>query len=170
MRGEFQNIQTAFALLPSALTANKVWVNNGTGTAATLTAGSLSMAYDVTFGGTFTTGGAFTMSGAYAFTGTLTGATTVTYPTTGTLATLAGNENLTNKTLTSPAIAGTPTFAGITNGQVLIGSTSGNTLAAANLTPGTGITITNAAGAITIATTVSTATANIFTALNYGGF
>jgi hypothetical protein len=38
-----------------------------------------------------------------------------------------------------------------TNGQLLIGNSTGNTLTKATLTPGTNITITNAAGAITIA-------------------
>jgi hypothetical protein len=37
-----------------------------------------------------------------------------------------------------------------TNGQLLIGNTTGNTLAKATLTAGTGITITNGAGSITI--------------------
>jgi len=37
------------------------------------------------------------------------------------------------------------------NGQILIGNTTGNTLAKATLTQGTGITITNGAGSITIA-------------------
>lgn len=38
------------------------------------------------------------------------------------------------------------------NGELLIGNTTGNTLTKATLTPGAGINITNAAGAITIAT------------------
>ena len=38
-----------------------------------------------------------------------------------------------------------------TNGQLLIGNTTGNTLTKATLTAGTGVTITNGAGAITIA-------------------
>ena len=38
-----------------------------------------------------------------------------------------------------------------TNGQILIGNTTGNTLAKSTLTAGTNVTITNAAGAITIA-------------------
>jgi hypothetical protein len=48
-----------------------------------------------------------TISGAFATTLTVTGATGVTLPTTGTLATLAGSETLSNKTLTAPAL-GTP--------------------------------------------------------------
>jgi hypothetical protein len=38
-----------------------------------------------------------------------------------------------------------------TNGQLLIGNTSGNTLAKGTLTAGTGITVTNGAGSITLA-------------------
>ena len=45
-----------------------------------------------------------TGSGNFAYTRTLTGTTNVTFPTTGTLATLAGTETLTGKTLTSPII------------------------------------------------------------------
>ena len=48
-----------------------------------------------------------TGSGNFAYTRTLTGTTNVTFPTTGTLATLAGTETLSNKTLTAPAL-GTP--------------------------------------------------------------
>jgi hypothetical protein len=40
-----------------------------------------------------------------------------------------------------------------TNGQLLIGNTTGNTLTKATLTAGTGITITNGSGSITIAAT-----------------
>ena len=40
-----------------------------------------------------------------------------------------------------------------TNGQLLIGNTTGNTLTKATLTPGTGISITNSTGSITIAAT-----------------
>jgi hypothetical protein len=43
-------------------------------------------------------------SGAYSLTLTATAATNVTFPTTGTLATLAGSEAFTNKTLTNPTV------------------------------------------------------------------
>lgn len=46
-----------------------------------------------------------TVTGAYATTFTLSGITSVTLPTSGTLATLAGSETLSNKTLTLPVIA-----------------------------------------------------------------
>jgi hypothetical protein len=55
-------------------------------------------------GKTITLGGNLTTSGAHATTLTTTGTTGVTLPTTGTLATLAGTETLTNKTLTAPKI------------------------------------------------------------------
>ena len=64
---------------------------------------------------TITLGGSLTTSGAYTTTLTATGNTSITLPTTGTLATLAGTETFTNKTLTSPTInAGTlsGTFSG----------------------------------------------------------
>lgn len=60
---------------------------------------------------TFTIGGNFEMSGAYAFTGTLSNTTTVTFPTTGTLATLAGSEALTNKTIALGSNTVSGTFA-----------------------------------------------------------
>ena len=49
-----------------------------------------------------------------------------------------------------------------TNGQLLIGNTTGNTLAKATLTQGTGVTITNSTGSITIASVLAEAT-SVFT-------
>ena len=59
-----------------------------------------------------------------------------------------------------------------TNGQLLIGNTTGNTLTKATLTAGTGITITNSTGSITIAAGTNSALtgSDIFLALNFGGF
>lgn len=58
----------------------------------------------VNLGGNLTTGAAFTTTPANALTLTTTGATNITLPTTGTVATLAGTETFTNKTVTSPRI------------------------------------------------------------------
>lgn len=60
--------------------------------------------------GNLTLAAAFTTSGANALTLTTTGSTNVTLPTTGTLATLAGAETLTNKSLTAPTITGSRTI------------------------------------------------------------
>lgn len=54
-----------------------------------------------------------------------------------------------------------------TNGQLLIGNTTGNTLAKATLTAGSGISITNGAGSITIANT-ATGGAQDFIVQSYG--
>jgi hypothetical protein len=58
-------------------------------------------------GKTITLGGNLVTSGANAITFTSTGTTGVTLPTTGTLATLAGSESLTNKTIDSSNIGAT---------------------------------------------------------------
>jgi hypothetical protein len=54
-----------------------------------------------------------------------------------------------------------------TNGQLLVGNTTGNTLAKATLTAGTGISITNGSGAVTITNTVSDT--NTFRTVTAGG-
>jgi len=133
---------------------------------------------------TFTIGGNFQMTGAFTFNGTLTGNTAVTFPTSGTLATTSQiptgaaltEVNDTNVTLT---LGGSPTTAlvnaasitagwtgtlavgrgglGIgttpTNGQIPIGN--GTNYTAATITAGTGITVGNGAGSITISVTGS---------------
>ena len=91
---------------------------------------------------TINLGGNFTTSGANAVTLTTTGATNVTLPTSGTLATLAGTETLTNKTLTSPRI-GTSILD--TNGNELATLTATgsavNEISLANAATGSGPTI-----------------------------
>jgi hypothetical protein len=88
--------------------------NDGTNVvdaASYFTALTLGTALSPASGGTGVSNNAamtVTGSGNFAYTRTLTGATNVTFPTTGTLATLAGTETLSNKTLTAPAL-GTPT-------------------------------------------------------------
>jgi hypothetical protein len=109
---------------------------------------------------TIADGATLATSGAFSTTLTATGATNVTLPTTGTLATLAGTETLTSKTYRMASAdrmvyAGTngdiTQAAAATNGQLLVGSTGAAPVLAA-LTAGSGVTITNGAGSITIAT------------------
>lgn len=99
----------------SVVTANGVSGSVATSTttpAITLTLGaitptSVNGATITTTTGTLTlaNGSTLATSGANSITLTSSGATNVTLPTTGTLATLAGAENLTNKTLTSAVVA-----------------------------------------------------------------
>lgn len=88
-----------FAAVPYAINAETVGGLIVTNTTGTLT---VPNSKTVQFGGAFTTS-------AQDLTLTLAGATNVTLPTTGTLATLAGVENLSNKSFTS-----TVTFSGVT--------------------------------------------------------
>lgn len=142
--------------------------STATGGAVTV-AGNLSPAN----GGTGVSNNALntiTFTGNYSLGLTLNGNTSVTLPTTGTLATLAGAETLTNKTINganntisninlASQVTGTLPFgnggtgntATPTNGQLLIGNGSGFSLA--TLTAGSNITITNSSGGITIAAT-----------------
>lgn len=78
------------------LTGNKIISWNVGDTNRAITLGG-----DIALGGTLTTLAAWTQTGAHTLGVTTTGATTITLPTTGTLATLAGAEELTNKTVTS---------------------------------------------------------------------
>jgi hypothetical protein len=88
-------------------------------------------------GKTITLGGNLTTSGAFATTFTTTSTTSVTLPTSGTLATLAGTETFTNKTLTSPiisTISNTGTLTLPTSTDTLVGRATTDTLTNKTLT------------------------------------
>jgi hypothetical protein len=104
---------------------------------------ALALGSTVISGGTWQGG---TIQPGYGGTGltTFTGANNALYST--------GASTLTAGTL-PPAAGGTGATSVPTNGQVPIGN--GSTYTAATLTQGTGITITNGSGSITIASTVS---------------
>lgn len=100
-------------------------------------------------GKTITLGGNLTTAGAFATTLTATGTTTVTLPTTGTLATLAGSEALTNKTISGLTVSTTTGTLTLVNGSTL--ATAGafsTTLTATGTTnvtlPTTGTLLTSA--------------------------
>jgi hypothetical protein len=139
----------------------------------TITTPATSATLTIADGTTLSTAGSVSHAGAYSQTFTATANTSLTLPTTGTLATLAGSETLTNKTLSSAVLTGTLTAGGGvgTNGQYLqstatgvqwatlsgtislaagSGSGSVSTGGTLTLTGGTGITTSASTSTITI--------------------
>jgi trimeric autotransporter adhesin len=120
-----------------AITLNGILIgaNGGTGVANT--------------GKTITLGGSLTLSGAHNLTLTQTGATSVTLPTTGTLATLAGSETLTNKTISGS----NNTLSNIANASL---TNSSITINGSSVSLGGSVTVTaTASNALTIGTGLS---------------
>jgi hypothetical protein len=108
-------------------------------------------------GKTITLGGNLTTSGAFATTFTVGATTNVTLPSTGTLATLAGTETFSSKTLSSPVI-NTPT--GIVKGDVGLGNVDNTSDASKNSAT---VTMTNHRWAARAGNTTSSATPTINT-------
>ena len=141
----FKNSSGVVKLLASnAVTAPVTTITFGTTglTPSTATSGAVTVAGTLApaNGGTGVSNNAamtVTGSGNFAYTRTLTGTTNVTFPTTGTLATLAGSETFTNKTLTTPiisSISNTGTLTLPTSTDTLVGRATTDTLTNKTLT------------------------------------
>jgi hypothetical protein len=131
--------------LPSADGSNgNVLSTNGSGTLSWIAAGGTGTVTSV--GGTGTVNG-ITLTGTVTSSGNLTLG-----------GTLSGVDLTSQITGTLPVANGGTGQTSYTNGQLLIGNSTGNTLTKATLTAGSGISITNGSGAITIAATGGTGT------------
>lgn len=126
----------------SNIAGTGISVSSATGNVTVANTGVLSVTAGTGISVTATTG-AITVAntGVLSFNGGSTGLTPNT-ATTGAV-TLAGTLDVDN---------GGTGQTSYTNGQLLIGNTTGNTLTKATLTAGTGITITNGTGSISVAT------------------
>jgi hypothetical protein len=135
-----------------------VVANGGTGST---TAAGARTALDVpSTGGSGATGTWGISISGNAATATNGVVTTASYTDPSFIASLAGSKISGNITGNAANVTGTVAVANggtgqttYTNGQLLIGNTTGNTLTKATLTAGSGITITNGNGSITIAST-----------------
>ena len=127
----------------NTLTAGSgIGVTNGAGTIGVANTGVLSNVAGAGISVSSATGNVtIANTGVLSFSGGTTGLTPAT-ATTGAV-TLAGTLDVDN------GGTGQTTY---TNGQLLIGNTTGNTLTKATLTAGTGIAITNGTGSISVAT------------------
>ena len=147
---------------------------NGTGgtTGLTLTGGPITTTGTLTLGGTLAVANGGTNVASYAIGDILYASASTTLSKLADVAT--GNALISGGVTTAPAwgkiglathVSGTLPVANggtgatsFTNGQLLIGNTTGNTLTAATLTAGTGVTITNGTGTITISSSGGTVT------------
>jgi hypothetical protein len=141
--GIFYSTATAGAILASTATAGKM-LRSGSSAAPTWST--------ATFPNTATGTGTILRAD-----GTNWAASTSSYPDTNAVSTLlyASSANVmsalatVNRASLSTNSTGVPTWLALTDGQIVVGSTSGSP-AAANLTAGSGITISNASNSITI--------------------
>jgi hypothetical protein len=154
-----------FLVTAGSTQANTSWVQQ---TALPITVGVTALVF-IEFGAatTYSAGTGLTLAGT-VFSITNTGVTASTYGSASSVSVVAINAQgqVTSASSTAIAIAASQITSGTlgvarggtgqtsyTDGQLLIGNSTGNTLSKATLTAGSGITISNGAGTITIAST-----------------
>jgi len=138
---------TASAASRGALTAADWTTFNGKGSGSVTSVGGTGTVNGITLTGTVTTSGNLTLGGALS-------GVSLTSQITGTLPVANGGTGQTS----------------YTNGQLLIGKTTGNTLSKATLTSGSGVSIVNGAGSITISATGSGGTVTSVSVVSANGF
>jgi hypothetical protein len=149
--GRFENKTLSAAGIYA--TSNPAGYTTNTGTVTSV--GGTGTVNGITLTGTVTSSGNLTLGGTLSgvnLTSQVTGTLPIANGGTGSTSTTYVNLT-TNVTGTLPVANGGTGQTSYTNGQLLIGNSTGNTLAKATLTAGSGITITNGAGAVTIAAT-----------------
>ena len=149
--------------LSTGVTGTLPIANGGTGLTTTPANGALDIGNGTGFTRTTLTAGTgvtiTNAAGAITINATGSGGTVTSVTASAPLASSGGatpNISFTGTLDVSNGGTGQTTY---TNGQLLIGNTTGNTLTKATLTAGTGISITNGSGAITIAAAASGVTA-----------
>ena len=152
------------AMLAGSIAASKL-VGTDIATVGTITTGTWNgSVVGPAYGGTGVANNAastLTISGNYATTLTVSGTTGVTLPTTGTLATLAGSETLTNKTIS----AASNTISSLTNSNLsgTAGITNANLAnSSVTVTAGTGL---SGGGAVALGSSVSLSLPTVTTGL-----
>jgi hypothetical protein len=138
--------------LTTGVTGQLPVANGGTGTATP----SLVAGTNVTITGTWPNQTIDASGGGGSGTVTSVAASVPSvFSITGSPITTSGTLAITYSGTALPVANGGTGQTSYTDGQLLIGNTTGNTLTKATLTAGTGITVTNASGSITIAATSS---------------
>jgi hypothetical protein len=144
--GIFYSTATAGAILSGTATANQVLLSGASSAPSWSTA-----TYPAVATGTGTilrANGTNWLASTATFADTYAVSTILYASSSNTVSGLA----TTNKAVLSTNATGVPTWLALTDGQLVIGSTAGAP-AAATITPGTGISVTNTSNAITIAST-----------------